>query len=269
VARRLIVNADDFNLTTGVTRGILEAHRSGIVTSTTVMVNLPGVQQSRDLAQACPLLGLGLHLNLTFGPPVLPSGYVPSLVDGAGHFVRDHGRLREAGDPSEVREELAAQVEKFRATFGHFPSHLDTHHHIHRHPRVFEAVIDLASGLAVPVRAVTPEMTGRIRGGCLPAVDRAEGDVGPEPYWTTERLLAFLASLQDGVTEIICHPGYADAALSASSYCAQREGELRALCDPAVRDALEAADIRRITYADFDGVGWNRRSGTARNPSSS
>lgn len=251
MARRLIVNADDFNLTEGTTLGILEAHRSGIVTSTTVMVNLPGLERSRDLARACPRLGMGLHLNLTFGPPLLPPGRVSSLVDGPGRFHRDHSRLRDAGDPGEIREELAAQVESFQAVFGHLPSHLDTHHHIHRHPRVFEAVLDLAAGLCVPVRAVTPEMAARVRARGLPAADGAEGDVGAEPYWTTGRLLAFLDRLQDGVTELMCHPGHADAGLSTSSYSTQREGELHALCDPAVRRALEATDIRCITYAQL------------------
>ncbi|HYL80909.1 MAG TPA: ChbG/HpnK family deacetylase [Candidatus Acidoferrum sp.] len=259
MTRWLIVNADDFNLTEGVTRGILEAQQSGIVTSTTVMVNLPGLETSRALARTHSGLGLGLHLNLTFGPPVLPPGRVPTLVDGAGHFLRDHGRLREAGAPAEIRQELAAQVETFRATFGHPPSHLDTHHHIHRHPRILEVILGLAVGLGVPVRAFTPDMAARIRANRLPAVDRAEGDVGPEPYWTIRRLLAFLGTLQEGVTELICHPGYADAALSASSYCTQREGELRALCDPAVRGALETAAIRPITYADLEGIGSSRR----------
>jgi predicted glycoside hydrolase/deacetylase ChbG (UPF0249 family) len=258
VPRWLIVNADDFNLTQGVTRGILDAHRFGIVTSTTIMVNLPGLETSRTLAQAHPRLGLGLHLNLTFGPPVLPVEKVPSLVDDAGRFVRDHGRLREAGDPSEIHRELTAQVERFRMIFGHSPSHLDTHHHIHRHPRILDVVLDLAIGLGVPVRAFEPAMAARIRAVCLPAVDRAEGDVGPEPYWTTERLLAFLVTLQEGVTELICHPGYADAALSASSYCTQREEELRALRDPRVGRALEAAGIRRIAYADLDSTDSSR-----------
>ncbi|HSB79914.1 MAG TPA: ChbG/HpnK family deacetylase, partial [Candidatus Methylomirabilis sp.] len=229
--------------------------RSGIVTSTTIMVNLPGLEMSRALAQAHPRLGLGLHLNLTFGPPVLPPRKVLSLVDDNGRFVRDHGRLREAGDPAEIRQELAAQVERFRVIFGLSPSHLDTHHHIHRHPRILEAVLDLAKGLNIPVRAFTPEMAARIRGSRLPAVDRAQGDVGPEPYWTIQRLLAFLEMLQEGVTELICHPGYADAALSTSSYSTQREGELRALCDPRVRVALEGAGIRPIAYAELEGIG--------------
>lgn len=259
MARRLIVNADDFNLTEGTTLGILEAHRFGIVTDTTVMVNLPGLERSRDLARACPRLVVGLHLNLTFGPPLLPPGRVSSLVDGSSRFLRDPGRLCDVGDHGEIREELAAQVERFRAVFGHPPSHLDTHHHIHRHPRVFEAVLDLAAGLSVPVRAFTPELAARIRGRGLPAADGAEGDVGPEPYWMTWRLLDFLGRLPDGVTELMCHPGHADAALSVSSYSTQREGELHALCDPAVRRALEAADIRCITYADLGPPGASRR----------
>ncbi|HSB70287.1 MAG TPA: ChbG/HpnK family deacetylase [Candidatus Methylomirabilis sp.] len=258
MARRLIVNADDFNLTEGTTLGILEAHRSGIVTSTSVMVNLPGLERSRDLARACPRLGMGLHLNLTFGPPLLPPGRASSLVDGPGRFLRDPGRLRDAGDPGEIREELAAQVERFQAVFERPPSHLDSHHHIHRHSRIFEAVLDLAAGLCVPVRAFTPEVAARIRARGLPAADGAEGGVGPEPYWTTGRLLAFLDRLPEGVTELMCHPGHADAGLSTSSYSTQREGELHALCDPAVRRALEAAEIRCITYADLGPPGASR-----------
>ena len=259
MTRWLIVNADDFNLTEGVSRGILEAHRSGIVTSTTVMVNLPGLETSRALAQTHSRLGLGLHLNLTFGPPILSPGKVLTLVDDAGHFIRDHARLQEAGDPSEIRQELAAQAERFWAVFGHPPSHLDTHHHVHRHPRVLEAVLDLAVGLGVPVRAFTPDMAARIRAHRLPAVDRAEGDVGPEPYWTAKRLLAFLETLQEGVTELMCHPGYSDASLSVSSYSTQREAELQALCDPVVRGDLEAAGIRPIAYVDLVGTGVGGR----------
>src|SRR3972149_1037605 len=118
----LIVNADDFNLTEGVSRGILEAHRHGLVTSTTVMVNLPCLTQSRDLARDAPGLGLGLHLNLTFGPPALPPGRVPSLVDGDGRFIRDRVRVGAAGDLSEIRAEWAAQAERFEAIFARRPT---------------------------------------------------------------------------------------------------------------------------------------------------
>lgn len=250
----LIVNADDFNLTGGVTRGILEAHRHGIVTSTTVMVNLPGLAQSRDLAREAPRLGLGVHLNLTIGSPVLPPGQLPSLVDGDGRFVRDRARAAETGDPSEIRAEWTAQAARFAAVFGRRPTHLDTHHHLHRHPRLLEVALDLAADLGIPLRALTPEMARRIRGRRLPAVDRAVGDVGPEAYWQPARLIEFLRGLPPGVTELMCHPGYADGALSVSSYRAQREVELRALCDPRVQEALAAAGVRSIPYGDLAGV---------------
>lgn len=247
----LIVNADDFNLTEGVTRGILEAHRRGIVTSTTVMVNLPGLARSRDLARAAPKLGLGLHLDLTFGRPVLPPGKVASLVDGGGSFIRDRGRVAEAGDPREIREELGAQADRFEAIFGQRPSHLDTHHHVHRHARVFEAVLELAEVLRTPLRALSPEMGERIRRRHLPAVDRVVGDVGRDAYWTPASLVTFLESLEPGVTELMCHPAFVDARLSASRYCSQREVELRALCDPLVKAALVASGAQCIAYSEL------------------
>jgi predicted glycoside hydrolase/deacetylase ChbG (UPF0249 family) len=250
----LIVNADDFNLTEGVTRGILEAHLRGIVTSTSVMVNLPGLERGRELAREAPRLGLGLHLTLTFGSPVLPAGKVASLVDGTGAFIRDRERVGRVGDPQEVREELAAQAARFEATFGARPTHLDTHHHVHRHSRVFDAVLDLATALGLPLRALTPEMAQRIRERHLPAVDQAVGDVGPDAFWHHARLADFLRDLPAGVTELMCHPGYADGALSASSYRAQREVELRALCDSRVKAALTAADVQCITYGGLAAV---------------
>jgi predicted glycoside hydrolase/deacetylase ChbG (UPF0249 family) len=250
----LIVNADDFNLTDGVTRGILAAHGNGIVTSTTVMVNLPGLEKSRDLAQEFPRLGLGLHLNLTFGPPLLPPERVPSLVDGNGRFIRDHARVGEVGDLSEIRAEWAVQAERFAGIFGRRPTHLDTHHHVHRHPRIFEVALELAERLDLPLRALTPAMAERIRGRRLPAVDRTVGDAGPEAFWQPARLVDFFRGLSGGVTELMCHPGYADDALAASSYCAQREVELNALCAPRVKDALAAAGIRCIAYGDLAAV---------------
>lgn len=254
----LIVNADDFNLTEGVSRGILEAQRHGIVTSTTVLVNLPGLVQSRDLGGEAPHLGLGLHLNLTFGPPVLPPSRVPSLVDAGGRFVHDPARLAVAGAQSEIRAEWTAQIERFEAVLKRRPTHLDTHHHVHRHPRIFEIALALAAGLGIPLRALTPEMAGRIRGRGLPAVDRAVGGVGPEAFWSITRLIAFFREVPAGVTELMCHPGYVDGAPAVSSYWKQRAVELQALCDPQVRSALEAAGIRCINYTDLAAVGVRR-----------
>ena len=254
MTKYLIVNADDFNLTEGVTRGILDGHRHGIITSTTVMVNLPGLTRTRDLAREASGLGLGLHVNLTLGAPVLPVDAVPSLVDGAGHFVRDRTRVGESGAMLEIRAEIAAQARRFEEVFGRRPTHLDTHYHMHRLPRVLAAVLDVAGELGVPVRALSPEMAALIRGRGLSAADRVAGEVGPTAYWTTERLREFICRMEEGVTELMCHPGYTDEALSVSSYNAQREDELRALCDPEVRATFAAAGVQLIHYGALAAV---------------
>lgn len=258
MSKYLIVNADDFNLTEGVTRGILDGHRHGIITSTTVMVNLPGLTRSRDLAREAPGLSLGLHVNFTLGSPVLPAGAVPSLVDASGHFFRDRERVGEVGVPSELRDEAAAQAARFEEVFGHRPTHADTHYHMHRLPRIFEAVLAVAADLGLPVRGVTPEMAIQIRRRGLPAPDRMVGDVGPEAYWTAQSLVRCIQAADEGVTELMCHPGYADEALAVSSYCAQREGELHALCDARVKTALAQAGVALIGYRDLAEVSERR-----------
>jgi predicted glycoside hydrolase/deacetylase ChbG (UPF0249 family) len=247
VPRILIVNADDCNLTGGVTRGILEAHRRGLVTSTTVMVNLPGLERTRDLVRSAPALDVGLHLNLTFGPPVLSPASLSSLVDASGRFIRDPPRQAQTGDPVQMRQELEAQAARFRTVFGRSPSHVDSHHHLHRFAPVLEVVLDLAASLGLPLRAVSPEMASQIRGRGVAAPDRMVGDVGPEPYWTRERLRTTIASLEEGVTELVCHPGHADATLD-SSYATQRDAEREALCDPGVVETLRSSGIRLAGY---------------------
>jgi predicted glycoside hydrolase/deacetylase ChbG (UPF0249 family) len=249
VAKHLIVTADDFGLTDGVSRGILEAHRRGILTATSALVNLSDLMRHRELADAAPTLGIGLHLNVTLGAPVLSADRVRSLVGQDGKFVRDGGWRAAAGDPGELRAEIAAQAGRFVTFFGRRPTHLDTHHHTHLYPPILEAILDQASTMRIPVRAVSRAMAAEIRRRGVSCPDRLVGDVGVEAYWTRDRLLALIPTLPDGVTELMCHPGYADAALAASSYCAQREVELAAFCDPAVREALHRAGVRLISQS--------------------
>ncbi|HTU02484.1 MAG TPA: ChbG/HpnK family deacetylase [Candidatus Sulfotelmatobacter sp.] len=257
MARLLIVNADDFNLTEGVSRGIVAGHQQGIITSTTALVNLPGLERSVEVAGLAPGLGVGLHVNLVLGSPVLPAGRVPSLVAG-GQFVRDRERLATAGEPAEIRAEIGAQVERFQMAFGRRPTHLDSHYHVHRHPRVLDALAEVAARLGIPVRALDPAMARQLRARGIVASDRAEGDVGPLPYWTPARLMAFVRNLPDGVTEVVAHPGHWDPALAVSSYARQREAELQALSDPAVREAVAASGAELVSYADLVALGAGR-----------
>ncbi len=241
--RRLIVNADDFGLTAGVSRGILRAHREGLVTSATVLANLPP-QPELDAAAAGAGLGLGLHFNLTWGRPVSPAGTVPSLVDVEGRFGRDLAALQERARPDDVRRECETQIEVFSRRFGRPPTHLDSHHHVHRRvPRVGDAVLDVALDARLPLRSQDAGFREGVRRRGVRTPDQFLGEDSVEPYWTAARLLDALAALPVGVTELMCHPGRYDEALAYSRYGRQRETELQALCEPEVRATVERLGI--------------------------
>jgi chitin disaccharide deacetylase len=236
--RRLIVNADDFGLTPGVTRGILAAHRHGIVTSATVMVTQrvePGaVAEALDAG-----LGLGLHVNLTLGRPIT-SGR--SLVDAGGKFVRDVRRATARANPRDVEAEVDAQVERFLVLVKRPPTHLDSHHHAALYPPVRDAFLAAARRLGVPVRSedASARATARARGLTTP--DHFFGGSGPAPYWSVHRTLAHLRALPDGVSEFMTHPGFFDAALGWSRYGRQRETEIVGL-GTAARTAAAALGV--------------------------
>jgi len=142
-AKILIVNADDFGLTAGVSRGILEAHRHGIVTSTTLLVNRE-IPPALIEELAASDLGVGVHLNLTLGSPVASAKRVPSLVDAEGRFIRDAREAAARANVDEARIELGTQIDAFRTIMGRFPTHLDSHHHVGRHSPILDLVLDFA-----------------------------------------------------------------------------------------------------------------------------
>jgi predicted glycoside hydrolase/deacetylase ChbG (UPF0249 family) len=252
--RRLIVNADDFGLTAGVSRGILRAHREGLVTSTTVLASLPP-QEELDGVAARSGLGLGLHFNLTWGGPVSPPGSVSSLVDGDGRFARNLAALQERARPDEVRRECEAQIEAFARRFGRAPTHLDSHHHVHRLPGVMDAVVDVVQDARLPLRSQDAGFRDGLRRRGIVTTDAFVGDAQADPYWTTERLLDQLATLPLGVTELMCHPGVFDEALAYSRYGRQREVELAAFCDAEARATAARLDIGLCHFGALDAAG--------------
>jgi predicted glycoside hydrolase/deacetylase ChbG (UPF0249 family) len=248
-APQLIVTADDFNLSAGVSRGIIEAHQHGIVTETSVMVNLGDLQHAVAMVAAAPRLAAGLHLNITRGGPLAPPDAVAELLRSDGQFLGSPQALPAQLRSATVRAEFQAQLERFVRAFGHLPQHLDTHHHVHQHPVVCEALLDLATSLKLPVRSIDPQMrrTMTARGVGSPA--HFLGDAGDEPYWTTTRLLSTIQTLPPGVTELMCHPGYFDDAIAYSRYGQQRDVERQALCAPQVAARLREQGVELVTYA--------------------
>jgi predicted glycoside hydrolase/deacetylase ChbG (UPF0249 family) len=249
VSRRLIVNADDLGMTEGVSRGIAQAYRQGIVTSTTAMVHLGGLEASLAHVRGVPGLGLGLHLTLTWGSPAAGAEMVPSLVEPDGLFPRDKAVLAGRARPEELQLECAAQFTLFVQAAGQPPTHIDSHHQAHTLSPVREVVLDFAAKRGLPVRSPDGEVRRLARARGLATPDAFLGGAGEEPYWTNDRLLETIRSLPEGTTEIMCHPGYFDEALAHSRYGRQREAELAALTDPAVRAAIRHAEVELINYA--------------------
>ena len=274
---RLVINADDFGLSDGVNRGIVAAHRAGAVTSASLLANAPGFTDAIRAARAAPGLGVGVHLNLTAGVPVSPPAAVPSLCDpesGRFHSLpRLIGRaLARRVEGAHVAVECAAQIARCRAA-GLRLTHLDGHHHVHALPGILRPVIaaareagidvvriplDPLAGIAWrPIAAVAQVLLrGSYRlaalGGDVPAprcADHFRGFALTGRRDFRDRLLALLDTLQPGVTELMVHPGYANASLAAwVSYTAGRELELAALTSDVVRARLARGDIELINF---------------------
>jgi len=246
---QLIVTADDFNLSEGVSRGIIEAHHHGIVTETSVMVNLGDLQYAAAMLAAAPRLGVGLHLNITRGCPVASPGVVAGLLGLDGQFLGSPQALPAQLWSAAVQAEFQAQLDTFIQAFGCLPQHLDTHHHVHQHPVVLDVLLDLAAALQLPVRSLDAPMRAAVTARALASPAHFLGDAADEPYWTVTRLLSTIQALQPGVTELMCHPGYFDDAIAYSRYGRQRDVERQTLCSPEVAAKLRQEGIQLVTYA--------------------
>lgn len=262
--RKLIVNADDYGLTPGVSRGILHAHRVGIVTSTTYMVNFPWAEEHvADLLQT-PTLGVGLHVNLATGAPVSAAVQVPHLAPG-GQLQKSFLRLSRVPQ-AEVERELRAQLLRFQRLLGRLPTHLDTHRYTQALPVVARALARVAREHDLPVRRIRP---GELPGGWLSpvlrpylraaeAIFQQAGVRGPQGILVGDfdqaMLVQRLARLRPGVTEIVTHPAVVDDALRAiSSLTAPREVERRALTDPVTRALVRQSGIRLLHFGQLEG----------------
>lgn len=225
----LIVNADDFGVCDGVNRGIVEAHERGIVTSTSLMVNGRAAAQAAAYGRRRPALAVGLHLEL-------------------GHWrVRRRPWSRASSETklqSVVARDARAQLDRFRRLLGRDPTHLDSHHHRHRvdllRP-VFEA---MGRELGVPVRHLDPgvRFQGEFYGH--------DGAGRPAPQAISPAaLVGILERLPPGTVELGCHPGYTEGL--REWYREERVQEVRSLCDPQVRAAVDRLGIALISFADL------------------
>jgi chitin disaccharide deacetylase len=228
--RLLIVNADDFGLSEGVNRGIIEAHEQGIVTSASLMVLQEFAPHAAAYCREHDRLSLGLHLDLG-----------ECAYDGET-WVAVY-RVVALEDRAAIAEELDRQLGEFRRLVGRDPTHLDSHQHSHKDEPARSAALLLARKLNVPLRHFSPDVQhcGRFYG------QSARGLSLPEAI-SLDSLIAVLTDLPSGTTELVCHPGRITAA--ESSYGAERSTEVDVLSHPSVRTFLLSQGIELRSFCD-------------------
>lgn len=268
--RRLIINADDFGISRGVNRGIFETAHAGGITSTSLIVNLPESADAVARARQCPGISVGLHFNLTVGNALTgPS----SLTHGGTAEFYPLSRLLAAAslgmiDEGDIERECLAQIDRMtRAGFP--PTHFDSHRHVHTHPAVYPAVLRAVQARRIPHLRVPYEPLD-VNASAFAATlkksllllsarhsRRAATPVRATPTMpqdTTgfvgislqggptfaDRLFTLVRDLPAGTTELMTHPGYADADLAKrDTYTVEREIELKVLCSPEFHDLLK------------------------------
>ena len=204
-------------------------------------------QEAAAVAKARPSLGVGLHVALTGGSPVLAPAQIPSLVDESGRLPAKPDGLERA-HPRELLAEARAQLKRFRELLGRLPTHFDCHHHSHGQPAVLDALVTLSWETGRPVRSPSRPVRERLRQETIPTNDQfidAFFDQGA----TLENLIALLGRIGEGTTELMCHPAVVDDELRASSgYTEPRTRELAALTHPDARATLQALGIQLASY---------------------
>jgi predicted glycoside hydrolase/deacetylase ChbG (UPF0249 family) len=260
--KRLVVNADDFGFTRDVNQGIIEAHRNGILTATTLMATGAAFDDAVRLARENPGLDVGCHLVLV----------------GADGFPKSVPRLMQAVALGKIRiyEELASQVRRILDA-GVKPTHLDTHKHTHLLPPVLEATARVSQEFAIPWVRRPFDLPLHAGEGAWPkrAISKAFGLFRPRfeavlsmhgcrstdhfagfqitGDYDAPELAALIRELPEGSTEFMCHPGRcSDELRSAPTRLKEsRERELHALMSPLVRSALQDAGVELVTYHDL------------------
>jgi len=224
VKKYCIVNGDDFGASHGINRGILEAHLKGILTSTSLMVNMPGAEEAARLSRQVPLMSIGLHATLT---------------------NEDGNPLIDFDSPEMCRAELDRQWDRFVELLERPPTHLDSHHNIHRDERLKRLFMEMSERKNVFLREHSQvryfsEFYGQW-----------DGETHLEQI-SVENLYRMLQTeINEGFTELSCHPGYVDPEY-LTSYSLERETELQTICNPFIKQTINELNINLISYQDLN-----------------
>ena len=290
--KQLIVNGDDFGLTEDVNRGILVAHRDGILTSTSLLANGSAFEQAITSSRNFLQLSVGVHLNLSQGNPVSPANRIRSLVNEQGDLHLSPLNLwarilRRQLSLEDIRTECRAQILKV-IDAGIAPSHIDGHLHVHLLPQLSPVLIQVAHEFGIrhvrcptEVLDMTLPLIWKTNGNSLRALKRSlvaygvssfaerlrehlriSGITCPNAFFglahtgflDANGLSAILSLLSNGTTELMCHPGYESGELETfgGSLTREREVELIALTAPEIKELIRNLGIRLVNFSDWD-----------------
>jgi len=280
--KRLVINADDFGLCESVNKGIIEAHTKGVLTSATIMTNMPAAKQAVELAKKLPSLGVGVHLNLTGGKPLVQDDSAKLILNAEGDFAMSPGKLALASlitgkVRAAIEAELSAQIQ-WVIDNGLKPTHLDSHKHFHGFPTIFPIVCRLAKRFGIPAMRYTFEPK-HVCHPPWPVTDRESRKRASlvrtmakinrwqnRSFFKTDALLGVAhtgninvnffraVSLYNTVStaEVMTHPGYIyDLDATKTRLVKQREVELEALCSEKTKQYLKDAGIKLVHYGQL------------------
>ena len=280
--KQVIINADDFGIHESINNGILAGHRHGAISSTTIIAAGEAFEHAVQLAATAPALGIGVHLTLVSERSVASPEKVASLVDTEGRLPRLYPQflkqlLQGSISLAHIRCELAAQIEKVLAT-GIQPTHLDSHQHMHVVPGVIDIVLDLAKQYGIRAMRIPDEplfffggyqtSAGRFigRGGLSVLASLArrkavrQGLTVPQHFFgmlagghmIEENLLAIMAQLPMGTSEIMMHPGADDAAMVQQyGWYFNWQAELAAVTGEKMKNQLAVPGTKLISFRDL------------------
>lgn len=280
MTKRLIVNADDFGLSRSVNEAVFQAHKNGILTSTTIMMNMPAADDAVKIAQSLPKLGVGVHLNLSKGKRLSKDRCTEYLVDDNGEFKYSPVRLAAMSMVfhsvrKAIRTELAEQIQKL-INSGIIPTHLDSHKHLHCYPPIYSIVCDLARIFKIKavrwcyepkeVSAAPWPLSGadcRRQAALIrkmAKINRFQENyfIKTDAFFGLAHLgkidVSFLKSLSlyggSSTAELMCHPATEDEPQKPfRAIELARRTEMEALCDERVKKYFTEAGFELINYS--------------------
>lgn len=239
---KIIFNADDFGYSNAINYGILDAFKYGVLTSTTLMVTMPGTDNAVELIKKNEDLAIGIHFNISLGRPIT-NGI--TLVDCNGVFMKpDSLTSGYRYDEEELREELKAQYNRFITLVGKKPTHIDSHlFSSDKIPEMRKICAEIAKEEGIPMRNYELDYTNNVK-----FVQHRTFNAGTGLEYIIENIDSIC---KYEYVEIMTHPGYIDSyVMKNSSYNLQRLEELEFLLSNKVKDLLSEKNVELISYRD-------------------